>query len=200
MNEKAMAVYRGLLVEIKYRTEAIDLVLQGRIILRGKIAEELCYLQLRMICEIIAVGCLIIHGQMSAIKSDLLKTYKADWIMSEMAKLHPKFFPAPLENKDADTNPPSWIYKTTGFLTRADLATLWNKHAGSRLHRGNARNILKNDKALEFTEIRQWRDKIVNLLNRHTISSPDDQYICYFIMDNGKGEVASNLFRAIESP
>ena len=199
MNEKAMSVYRGLLVEIKYRTESIDSVLTGGVNLRAKIAEEFCYLQLRMICEIIAIGCLVIHGELSPVKSALFKTYKADWIMSELAKLHPKFFPSPLEMKDdTTTNPPSWIYRKSGFLTHQDLSKLWGRHAGDALHRGNARNILEKDKPLDFQAIKSWRDKIVALMNRHVIPSPDEELICYFVMADPNGDVASHLFRRVD--
>lgn len=198
MNEKAMAVYRGILSEIKYRTEAIDGVLNGQIPLRAKIAEELCYLQLRMICELIAIGCLVIHERLSPLKADLFKTYKADWIMKELAKLHPRFFPVPLENEDEPgSDPPQWVQKKNGYLTQDGLAQLWHTHAGNALHRGSARNILEKDKPLDFNAIRGWRNKIVTLLTRHIIHSPDDEFICYFVMNarNHEGKVASNLFK-----
>jgi hypothetical protein len=43
MDEKATAVYRGILFEIKYRIEAIDATLGGLVPLRARIAEELCF-------------------------------------------------------------------------------------------------------------------------------------------------------------
>lgn len=95
MNEKAMSVYGALLREIKYRVESIDATLDGHVHVRAKIAEELCYLQLRMICELIAIGCLVIHGDLN-LSNNLLKSYEASKIMSEMYKIHPKFFPVPL--------------------------------------------------------------------------------------------------------
>jgi hypothetical protein len=194
MEERSIAVYRGLLVEIKYRTEAIDAILGGGIPMRAKIAEELCYLQFRMICELLSVGCLIIHGNLSSAKADLMKTYKADWIVKELAKLHPKFFPIPLDRDDDKTAiPPAWIHKKSGFLTHQDLAKLW-QIAGDQLHRGSAKNILAKDKPLDFQAIRTWRDKIVSLLTRHIITAPDEREICYFIMNDGKDNVYSTLF------
>ncbi len=197
MNEQAMATYRGLLIEIKYRIEAIDSVLGGQVPLRAKIAEETVYLQLRMICELIAIGCLIIHGDLSAKSSDLLKSYKADWILGKLEKMHPRFYPVALENHDKQTNPPEWIHKTEGFLSRKELIELYNRHAGEKLHRGTARNILKNDKPLQFQDVRRWRDKIVGLLTRHVILSPDEKIGCYFIMNDGQDRVHSALFAAV---
>jgi hypothetical protein len=186
------------MVEIKYRTGAIDAILAGQVPLRAKFAEEMCYLQLRMICELIAIGCLVIHREMGTIKADLFKTYKADWIMSELAKLHPKFFPVALEMEDStEADPPSWVHKKAGFITREGLAQLWAKEAGSQLHRGSARNILTNDRPLDFAKVRSWRDKIVGLLTRHIIASSDEKHICYFIMNDGKDHVHSSLFEAL---
>ncbi|WP_310498471.1 hypothetical protein [Sandarakinorhabdus sp.] len=200
MNESASTTYRGLLVEIKYRTEAISAVLNKEVPLRAKIAEELCYLQLRMICELIAIGCLVIHGSMKP-KADLYTTHKADYIIKNLSRLHPKFFPVPLEAEDIiEDGIPSWVHKTTGFLTQTDLVNLWNRHAGGALHRGHAKNILENDRPLKFAEITGWRDKIIALLNRHIIASPDEQTICYFIMNDGNNQVHSALFEQIELP
>ncbi|MGY8662276.1 hypothetical protein Q3C01_07895 [Bradyrhizobium sp. UFLA05-109] len=194
MNEKATEVYRSILVEIKFRVEAIDLVLARKVPLRSRVAEELCFLQLRMICELIAIGCLIVHGDLSSKHADLMKSYKADWIFNTLGKLHPKFFPVALEHEDAPSTPPSWVHKKDGFLSRSELVSLYNQHAGTHLHRGSARNILKSDRPLKFDEIRKWRDKIVGLLNRHIIVSPDEEHICYFIMNDGQDRIHSAVF------
>jgi hypothetical protein len=199
MNQKAISVYLGLLTEIKFRIEAVNQVLAGEVPLRARIAEEFCYLQFRMICEVIAIGCLVIHEEISSKKTDLLKTYKADWIMKEMAKLHPDFFPQPIEQDDDTTEEiPRWVNKESGFLTRDELSELWNRHSGSALHRGNARNVLAKKSRLDFSAVEQWRDKIIVLLNRHTIISPDKNEIGYFIMNNKEnGEVGCNIFSRI---
>lgn len=78
--------------EIKYRVDAIDDVLKGKLCMRQRLAEEFCYLQLRVICEVLAVACLVIHGNLKP-KADLFKTYKASWIISELSKLHPNSSP-----------------------------------------------------------------------------------------------------------
>lgn len=198
MNDDAMAAYRGLMEEIRYRVEAIDSVLERRVLLRARIAEELCYLQLRMICELIAVGCLIIHGDLSAKKADLMKSYQADRILRGLDQLHPKFFPVALELEDAPTTPPSWVHKKDGYLTKSDLMTLYTREAGGILHRGSAKNILAKDREPRFNQIGVWKDKIVGLLNRHIITSRDERNIGYFIMRDENGRVSSNTFLLVE--
>src|ERR1700742_2334885 len=95
LTDQAMETYRKLMAEIKFRTEAIDGILRADIRpIRSKIAEEFCYLQLRMTCEVIAIACLVIHGNLKP-KPKLFETFKASWIMSELEKLHPRFYPNP---------------------------------------------------------------------------------------------------------
>lgn len=191
-----MTTYRGLMIEVKHRTAAIDSVLQKSISLPAIVAEELCYLQLRMICETIAIGCLVIHGDVSSRKRDLLKSYKADWIMNSLERLHPEFYPTPIEKEDVPSVEPGaveWVHKTSGFLTKRELLELYVRHAGDHLHRGSVRNLAKRSRP-NFAAINVWRDKIVALLTRHIITSPDHEHIFYCIMNDGKDNVASNLF------
>lgn len=199
MNEKAMAAYRDLLWEIKYRVEVIDQVREGVINIRKQLAEEFCYLQLRMICETIAIGCLIIHEDISASKTDLMKAYKADWIIAQMARLHPKFYPRPLEAQDdTGSEVPAWVERKEGFLMQQELPLLWHKHAGGKLHRGSLRSVMAGKQKQDFDAIWTWRNKIVALLNRHTIISPDEENIVYAIMNDGEGNVHSALFSRVD--
>ncbi|MBT2133955.1 hypothetical protein KK137_06375 [Croceibacterium sp. LX-88] len=195
MNEASITTYCGLLEEIKYRTEAIQSLLAGQLPVRAKIGEELCYLQLRMICELIALGCLVIHGDLKP-KAKLYRTYKADWIISELEKLHPQFYPTPLENEDDHSDAiPSWRHKKSGFLTRQDLSKLWNREAGSKLHRGSVKNILAKDDNLSLSTVKSWLEKVISLLNRHIIISPDEKQIYYFVMQSkNSGSVDYNIF------
>jgi hypothetical protein len=152
-----------------------------------------------MICEIIAVGCLLMHGNLKP-KADLLKTHKADWIMTELSKLHPDFFPESLE-PDVSGLPngsPEWIPKTSGYLTKDELRELWNRHCGYKLHRGSAKDIMNRKAPDNFQEpILNWRLKIVKLLERHTISTPGREWLLYVSMNSARagGDVWCELFR-----
>ncbi len=200
MDEKALPAYAELMAEIKLRTEAIDAVLAQKMPLRAKIAEELCYLQLRMICETIAIGCLLVHGDISAKKSDLMRSYKADWIIKQLTELHPRFYPDPLESKDETDEQGRFVWKDRDgdYLGKSELVRLYSRVAGERLHRGSARNILKSNRPLEFREVQIWRDKIVRLLTRHRLQSADGEYIFYIAMNSdGTGNVGWNVFKAV---
>lgn len=195
MNEATMSTYRNLLVEIKYRVEALDDLLTGQVRMRAPIAEEHGYLQLRMICELIAMGCLVIHGDVP-VSASVRKSYKADWIISEMARLHPKFFPVALETNDRITADGirQLTKKRADALTQEDLARLWSREAGNLLHR-SLRTIDRTARPVDFGPLQEWRDKIVQLLDKHQLTAPDEETLCVFGMSNENGEVYSALFK-----
>jgi hypothetical protein len=190
-----MGAYSQVLREIKYRIEDIDILLSDQCELYEKVREECCYLQLRMICELIAFGCLIVHKELNPNKS-VMKSYEASKIMISLKKMHKKFFPQPIESEDViGGNFPEWKSKESGFFTQTDLIELWARRAGSALHRGRAASLFSNEKPVDFDEIRQWRSKIIALLNRHTIVAKDEKILLYCIMNSREtGEVYICLF------
>ena len=77
--ESRMSIYATLMQEIKYRIVTIDHVLSGNAKLQTQAVRELCYLELRLICETIALACLVIHGDIRATNTRKLeKEYSAD--------------------------------------------------------------------------------------------------------------------------
>lgn len=54
------------------------------------------FLQLRMICEDIALGCLVAHGDITeSNRRKFAREHSADRIMSMLHDLHPNFYPQP---------------------------------------------------------------------------------------------------------
>ena len=82
--------------EVKLRISAIDIGLNSMTALQPReVCNEFCYLQLRMICELIAMGCLLVHEDIRA--GERGKALIGEWsvpaIMKALEKLHPRFFP-----------------------------------------------------------------------------------------------------------
>lgn len=128
--------------EIKARVAVIEAIVQGIIELPDMVAYELCHLELRMICELIALGCIAVHGDVKGTRSaEFRKRREADWIVKSLEKLHPQFYPVP-----------SWLYAdengdlvnseeiTEGFLSRKGLVKLYHE-CGGVLHRGGFQSI-----------------------------------------------------------
>lgn len=121
--------------------------------------------------------------------------------MSQLAKIHPKFFPDPVEDKDGigEDGMPYMIRKTKGYLTQKEAGALWAR-TGDSLHRGSAKAALADaQRPLKFDEIRSWRDKVVRLLTRHTIISPDELTLVHLVMNNaGTNEIGWNIMKAVD--
>jgi hypothetical protein len=86
----ALDLYCALMEEAKHRLACIDGAIDGRTGLPYQAVVEFCFLQLRMLCELIALGCLIAHGDVNP-GAKLRKAYAADEIIGLLEKLHPFF-------------------------------------------------------------------------------------------------------------
>jgi hypothetical protein len=181
--------YRSLMNEIKFRVESLNQALGGELaVLKPVFIEEFCYLQLRMICELIAFGCLIVHGTLKP-RQDLFKTHKADWIAAELSKLHSDFFPKPIELTET-AHGPTWTIKKGGYLTMAELKRLSTRECGKHLHRGSAKDVIDKPLSPQLPKVAEWRNKIGELLEHHYIVTPDTNYL-FEVSMNLDGKVAS---------
>jgi hypothetical protein len=158
--KEAMEVYWRLMTEAKVRLIGMDTVLEGKTGLPNALICEFCFLQLRMLCELIALGCLTAHGDLP-IGKGLQKTWEADDIIRDLEELHPPFYPqaSPQQNE--------------GF-TKEELVKLWRR-CGAVLHRGTIRKLWSRDGHGDegIEEIRAWKQKIEAQLSHHTIVMAD---------------------------
>jgi hypothetical protein len=92
-----LELYCELMEEVKRRRDIVVATRSNQFTLPKLAAFELCYLQLRLICELIALGCLAAHGDIPVTKGKLRSAYAPGAIFSELERLHPEFFPAPGE-------------------------------------------------------------------------------------------------------
>jgi hypothetical protein len=176
--------------EIKRRVDVVRHVLDGTWQMPQMVAFELCYLQLRKICEVFMLGCLTAHGDIAGVRAKLLqKTCNSDLIVRQLSKLHPQFYPVPTKQRlDPVTRRPVEVVPiTSGFLTKNELLSLYGE-CGNYLHRGSIRQLLsKWEPTVDFNKIAEWIDKIVKLLNHHQIqtSDPDKQL---WVLMHGKDD------------
>lgn len=160
-------LYCNLMSEIKCRLETIAHVV-GQPPLSLAARYEFGYLQLRMICEVMAIACLTAHGDVIATEQPRLRrSWSAGEILNGLEKLHADFYPEPAkEVLGEDGRPGIEILKTTGHhLSKYDLMDLYNK-CGDVLHRGNLKNIApRKIQKSDLVAIGHWHGKIINLLN-----------------------------------
>lgn len=138
------------------------------------IAEEFCYFQLRMLCEAIACGCLVAHGDITRLQSleRLRREWSADKIIKEIGKLHANFYPRACVF--TITTQIDIADKKDGFLTKLEFLKLYGQ-THSRTHRGSLKDLGTRPPYtnVNFAPIVKWADKIHELLNNHLIQSPD---------------------------
>ena len=80
-------LYADLMEEAKARIAAIDTAInKTTALLPPTFIQEFCFLQLRMLCELIALGCLVAHGDIAE-TSKLKAEWSADDIIKALKKI-----------------------------------------------------------------------------------------------------------------
>ncbi|ODA67637.1 hypothetical protein A7A08_01672 [Methyloligella halotolerans] len=167
-----MRAYQGLLEEIKTRLEAIEAGLNDELNLPPALRREFLYLQLRFLCECIALGCLIVHGDIGTAPVDKLrKAWSPKRIMDDLERLHSDFYPVPVTIARMG---PNRLHITPGEppFAKADLLSLHAK-CGDILHRGTVKKMAPLDRAASETDTQKilaWASSMSLLLNAHGIS------------------------------
>jgi hypothetical protein len=179
----AVRLYCDLMEEIKRRTEVIRSVTLGRIQVPKIVALELCYLQLRMICELIALACLTVHGDVPATKAKrLTRTYNADQIVKHLERLHSSFYPVPGRQIRDDTGKVLEVVDVLDpHLNKKELQRLYGE-CGDFLHRRNIEQIMKGGRPPDFARIGEWLEKTTTLLNHHQIQLIDPKRQLWVLM------------------
>jgi hypothetical protein len=199
----ANTLYADLMDEAKARIACINDALGGRLGLPAALVREVGFLQLRMLCELIALSCLVAHGDITAKHaSKLSDEYKADTIIKRLENLHPNFYPYPV-NITVTRGTPGSVHlsdKNAVYLAKSELPKLYGR-CGDFLHRGTSRKLLSSKSPTQmqfagkdFSEIGVWGNKVARLLEVHRISSLDNQrhIICTWSNadDGGRVQVA----------
>jgi hypothetical protein len=149
-----------------------------------------------MICELVALGCLVAHGDIKQAASDnLQKQWSAAKIMDALEKLHPHFYPRPIKQTPT-TAPKGFHFQTFDSpLPKDDVLKLYYK-CGEMLHRGNVRKLLKGQfpKQINYSEITAKAQKLIDLLSHHelTVHTGEQMFIAMLrnADDNDKVQVA----------
>jgi hypothetical protein len=166
------------MVEAKIRIMSVDRLATDQRGIPSPLVFEYGALQIRMVCEIIALSCLVAHGELvSKSRPTLRKEYAPGQIFMQLEKLHPDFYPTPF--KPVYTNDVNLFGEYDGppFLSKDEVSQTWSK-CGNVLHRGNLKGLIreKTPTQARFKELENWCRKILNLLNTHYTRTVDDQW------------------------
>lgn len=184
--------YADILNEVRTRIEALQTIVEGTASLQPWLTAELIYLQLRMLCELVAVGCLVAHGDLGKEKlGQLPKLHQAGAIVQQLEVLHPEFFPKPITM--TSSNGAHHIeYVETGFLTKAEFLELYAE-THQHLHRGSMAFIYRETNPKQPPDVEtalNWARKLLALLNTHHIKTclGNKQLICFLAHEQADGK------------
>jgi hypothetical protein len=172
-------LYMRLMTEAKARIRCVEMIIDGRTsYFSPGVARESCFLQLRMLCELIAVACVAAHENKAT--AQLLRYYEPHKIFAELAKLNASFYPQPVAIEILNGQ----VFRTTphdnGALTKSELISLRNQ-VGDNLHKKPIKTLLKAQAhRTDFADIISWLDKIKSLLMSHRIDRGDGKnyFVC----------------------
>lgn len=175
--------------EFAIRVELVGTACDGRLNLTPPYAREYAYLQFRRCCELIALGCLFLHGDVPQAQTNAAKKeWNADKIMRLLHKAHPHAFPQNVltertangMNIRANTKPEA--------LTYDEFKKLYAE-CGEVLHRGTIRTVeaFGTPSKSDYDKVIQWQRKLVNLMNEHIVASANGKDLYLIGLRNEAG-------------
>jgi len=165
--EEKAKIYIKVMMEVKQRLAIIHTI--DAVDVDPIIPIEICYLQLRHICELIAIACLTAQGDFSTYK-EFKDSYDVSRVFRSLEKINPTFFPEPFMLTRNESYVEIKRNSFPDFITRDELEKLWGV-TGNYLHRLTMRSFMKKKLNVikENSIILEYSKRIKLLLNRHKI-------------------------------
>lgn len=169
--DEAIRAYLPLMHELTIRMDLVAHACEGRLNLSPPYAREYAYLQFRRMCELIALGCLGLHGDLPEAQTQAAKKeWNAEKIMRLLHRSYPHSFP---QSVIRETTPKGWSIQANSkpnALTLEEFRTLYSE-CGEVLHRGTIRSLHASVPLTEmdYQKVIDWQRKVVDLMNEHLI-------------------------------
>ncbi|TIR15294.1 MAG: hypothetical protein E5X34_29820 [Mesorhizobium sp.] len=180
VTNKQTQLYANLMHELKVRIDAINLALAGHTRLATPLVREFCWLQLRMLCELVALSCLVAHGDITFLQPHKLgKNTSAQEILDRLSRLREHFYPIACRQKKGPPDPSGVAtFEMEAIdpspLPKDKLLELYGR-THRHVHRGSVTSLLSRDvnvpwdTKVDAPEIVRWAQCINDLLSVHTI-------------------------------
>jgi len=170
--KEAVEKYLPLMHELAIRIELVAQAFDGRLNLTPPYAREYAYFQFRRMCELIALGCLQLHGDLPAAQAQSSKKeWNAEKIMNLLHRNHPHSFPQSVVRTKTENGWQIQANSKPNALTRDEFKALYVE-CGHVLHRGTIRTVelTRDFTESDYQKAVEWQSKIVDLMNEHLIS------------------------------
>jgi hypothetical protein len=183
--EKLRTLYAYLMDEVKVRIDCLDRAVRGQTGFPTPIVREFCYGQLRLLCELIGLSCLVAHGDIPATYAKQLgKQWSADTILKELEKIREHFYPQSINRTTSPINSRQKHHhleaKPSQPFPKESLLSLY-ADTHKYIHRGNVRKILNSDTPIDlkpnFDQIIGWAQKINDHLDNHIIVISEERFM-----------------------
>jgi hypothetical protein len=180
----AIKEYLPLMHELVIRLDLVAMACNGKLNLPPIYAREYSYLQFRYMCELIALGCLQLHGDLPIASGKKTENkWNAAKIMQQLHNYYPHAFPQSTIRETVGLNHSIKFNSKPNALTRDEFKELYNE-CGEVLHKGTIRKASASflGKQPDYQRVIDWQSKLVDLMNEHAITRP-----------NGKGLYLTSL-------
>ena len=170
--KEAVERYLPLMHELAIRIELVAKAFDGKLGLTPPYAREYAYLQFRRMCELIALGCLQLHGDLPVAQTkSTKKEWNAERIMNFLHRSHQHSFPQSVSRTKTDDGWHIQGNSKPNALTRKEFKALYAE-CGHVLHRGTIQTVESSTSFSQhdYQKAVDWQSKIVDLMNEHLIS------------------------------
>ena len=193
--DKAVQGYLPLMHELAIRIELVAQACDGKLGLPPPFAREYAYLQFRRMCELIALGCLQLHGDLSyAKKQGTKKEWNAEKIMRLLQKNYAHSFPQCVKREQTSEG---WHIEANckpNALTFSEFKKLYSE-CGAALHRGSIKTLQGSGDFNEsdYQRVVDWQAKIVDLMNEHMVGRSNSKgfYVVSLRTESGYPECST---------
>lgn len=180
MPDTTSSIYVAFMEEAKLRIEEVGFrlnVLKSDPTSKTAFFEvEFAYLQIRYVCELIALGALAAHHSMG-LPSQLLTAFNAEAIFAKLEHINEHCFPVAVTQERGSDDIVQFQPAGGKQMTRKDLKAIYSE-CGEVLHRGAIKHALAGKrKAYDPGMVATWRQQIVDLLWQHVIFVPSENLV-----------------------
>jgi hypothetical protein len=203
-NEKLIEQYIVYMEEIKSRVGVVSSVIdhQSRNATLTGFREsdiELSFLQLRKCQELMLFAAITAsyHAGLELQRHIVEGEWNATKLVKMLSRHNPKFYPQALESPiEAQPGHKYTNEKKDGFLTLPEFCRLYDRVCGPLMHAARKPQFAGRYEE-HFTEVRQWRDKLIGLLNHHWIYLTEELRLAVLMKTNINGAVQVSVMKKL---
>ena len=200
------SVYSSLMEQLKLRIDEIGFRLasakEHKNSFESLMELEFCYLQLRKICELLALAILAAHGQSDKFLSkNLWKSWSAEDLLLSLRKLNPHAFPLPVNILQDHSGPGMHHIKPSNNAVLLNDIVAVYRECGNQLHVGSLRRLTGGKRQVfDHRKIISHVNAFVRLLGTHMILLPEINSVMVVVLKHSDDGKVRCVFAAADGP